>query len=40
MRHSSFVVRNGGKVTHEIHFGCLVPGHFEAGMIGKLEVVK
>ena len=22
------------------HFGCLEPGHFEAGMIGKLEVVK
>jgi uncharacterized cupredoxin-like copper-binding protein len=22
------------------YFGCLVPGHFEAGMIGKLEVVK
>jgi uncharacterized cupredoxin-like copper-binding protein len=24
----------------EFHFGCLIPGHFEAGMIGKLEVVK
>jgi uncharacterized cupredoxin-like copper-binding protein len=22
------------------HFGCLVPGHLEAGMIGKVEVVK
>ena len=22
------------------YFGCLVPGHFEAGMIGKVEVVK
>jgi uncharacterized cupredoxin-like copper-binding protein len=22
------------------HFGCLEPGHFEAGMIGKVEVVK
>jgi uncharacterized cupredoxin-like copper-binding protein len=22
------------------YFGCLEPGHFEAGMIGKLEVVK
>jgi len=23
-----------------IHFGCLEPGHFEAGMIGKVQVVK
>ena len=23
----------------EFHYGCLVPGHFEAGMIGKLKVV-
>jgi len=22
------------------YFGCLEPGHFEAGMIGKLEVIK
>jgi uncharacterized cupredoxin-like copper-binding protein len=22
------------------YYGCLEPGHFEAGMIGKLEVVK
>jgi len=22
------------------YFGCLVPGHFEAGMLGKVEVVK
>jgi uncharacterized cupredoxin-like copper-binding protein len=22
------------------YFGCLEPGHFEAGMVGKLEVVK
>jgi uncharacterized cupredoxin-like copper-binding protein len=22
------------------YFGCLVPGHFEAGMIGRVEVVK
>jgi uncharacterized cupredoxin-like copper-binding protein len=22
------------------YFGCLVPGHFDAGMIGKVEVVK
>lgn len=24
----------------EFHFGCLVPGHFEAGMIGKIKVIK
>ena len=24
----------------EFHFGCLVPGHFEAGMIGKVIVSK
>ena len=23
-----------------VQFGCLIPGHFEAGMIGKLEVKK
>jgi uncharacterized cupredoxin-like copper-binding protein len=23
----------------EFHYGCLVPGHFEAGMVGKLKVV-
>ena len=22
------------------HFGCLEPGHFEAGMVGKVEVIK
>jgi uncharacterized cupredoxin-like copper-binding protein len=22
------------------HFGCLEPGHFEAGMIGKVEVIE
>ena len=24
----------------EFHYGCLVPGHFEAGMIGKVKVVS
>jgi uncharacterized cupredoxin-like copper-binding protein len=24
----------------EFHYACLVPGHFEAGMIGKIKVVK
>lgn len=24
----------------EFHYGCLLPGHFEAGMIGKLTVTK
>jgi uncharacterized cupredoxin-like copper-binding protein len=24
----------------EFHYGCLVPGHFEAGMVGKLKVVQ
>lgn len=24
----------------EFHFGCLLPGHFEAGMIGKINVTK
>jgi uncharacterized cupredoxin-like copper-binding protein len=24
----------------EFHYGCLVPGHFEAGMIGKLKVKR
>ena len=23
-----------------VQFGCLIPGHFEAGMIGKVEVKK
>jgi uncharacterized cupredoxin-like copper-binding protein len=23
----------------DFHYGCLVPGHFEAGMVGKLKVV-
>ena len=23
----------------ELHFGCLVPGHFEAGMVGRIRVV-
>jgi uncharacterized cupredoxin-like copper-binding protein len=22
------------------HYGCLVPGHFEAGMVGKIVVTK
>jgi len=22
----------------EFHFGCLVPGHFEAGMVGRIHV--
>jgi uncharacterized cupredoxin-like copper-binding protein len=26
--------------TGEFHYGCLVPGHFEAGMVGKLKVVQ
>ena len=24
----------------EFHFGCLEPGHLEAGMVGKVEVIK
>lgn len=24
----------------EFHFACLVPGHFEAGMVGKIKVMK
>ena len=24
----------------EFHYGCLIPGHFEAGMIGKVVVTK
>lgn len=24
----------------EFHFGCLAPGHFEAGMLGKIKVMK
>ncbi len=24
----------------EFHFGCLIPGHFEAGMVGKVAVAK
>jgi uncharacterized cupredoxin-like copper-binding protein len=24
----------------EFNYGCLAPGHFEAGMIGKIKVVK
>src|SRR5690606_38022585 len=24
----------------EFHYACLVPGHFEAGMVGKIKVVK
>lgn len=24
----------------EFHYGCLIPGHFEAGMVGKVVVVK
>ena len=39
-------VKPGGKVeifwrftkAGEFHYGCLVPGHFEAGMIGKVNV--
>ena len=23
-----------------VHFGCLIPGHFEAGMVGQVEVKK
>lgn len=26
--------------TGEFHFGCLEPGHFEAGMLGRITVVK
>ena len=25
--------------TGEFHYGCLVPGHFEAGMVGRVRVV-
>jgi uncharacterized cupredoxin-like copper-binding protein len=24
----------------EFHFGCLLPGHFEAGMVGKITVTE
>jgi uncharacterized cupredoxin-like copper-binding protein len=24
----------------ELHYGCLVPGHLEAGMIGRVKVVS
>ena len=24
--------------TGEFHFGCLIPGHFEAGMVGMITV--
>jgi uncharacterized cupredoxin-like copper-binding protein len=24
----------------EFHYGCLIPGHFEAGMIGKIRVTR
>jgi len=24
----------------EFHFGCLLPGHFEAGMVGKINVTR
>ena len=24
----------------EFHYGCLVPGHFEAGMVGRIKVVS
>lgn len=41
-------VKPGGKETMvwqftnpgEFNFGCLAPGHFEAGMIGKIKVTK
>jgi len=26
--------------TGDFYFGCLIPGHFEAGMIGKIKVLK
>jgi len=26
--------------TGEFHFGCLLPGHFEAGMVGKINVTR
>ncbi len=26
--------------TGEFNYGCLAPGHFEAGMIGKIKVIK
>lgn len=26
--------------TGTVHFGCLIPGHFEAGMVGQVEVKK
>ena len=26
--------------TGEFHYACLLPGHFEAGMVGKIKVVK
>lgn len=26
--------------TGEFHYGCLIPGHFEAGMVGRIEVVQ
>ncbi|MGH9576899.1 MAG: plastocyanin/azurin family copper-binding protein, partial [Terriglobales bacterium] len=24
----------------EFHYGCLIPGHFEAGMVGKVRVIQ
>jgi uncharacterized cupredoxin-like copper-binding protein len=24
----------------EFHYGCLVPGHFEAGMVGRIKVTE
>ena len=24
----------------EFHYGCLIPGHFEAGMVGRIKVVS
>jgi uncharacterized cupredoxin-like copper-binding protein len=24
----------------EFHYGCLIPGHFEAGMVGKVRVTQ
>jgi uncharacterized cupredoxin-like copper-binding protein len=28
------------KRTGTLYYGCLEPGHFEAGMIGKVTIVK
>jgi uncharacterized cupredoxin-like copper-binding protein len=32
----------GWQFTHagEFYYGCLIPGHFDAGMIGKVRVVE